>query len=139
MKLLGLCPLCSGTLQYGVRTESFNYKDKTFTVEMSGEYCIECNESFYNIDDAKKNERNITLAKRHIDGMLRPQDITRIRKKMGLSQVKASELFGGGVRSFHKYEKGIIVPPKSLDILLRLIDEGKANLEDLSPSDQKTA
>lgn len=139
MKLLGLCPLCSGNLQYGVRTESFNYKDKTFTVEMNGEYCNECNESFYNIDDAKKNERNITLAKRHIDGMLRPEDITRIRKKMGLSQIQASELFGGGVRSFHKYEKGIIVPPKSLDILLRLIDDGKANLEDLSTGDRKTA
>jgi HTH-type transcriptional regulator / antitoxin MqsA len=139
MKLLGQCPLCSGNLQYGARTKSFNYKDKTFTVEMIGEYCNECDESFYNIDDAKKNERNIALAKRHIDGMLRPEDIARIRKKMGLSQVQASELFGGGVRSFHKYEKGIIAPPKSLDILLRLIDGGKANLEDLLTGEQKTA
>jgi len=139
MKLLGLCPLCNGNLQYGARIESFNYKNKTFTVEMNGEYCNECDESFYNIDDAKKNERNITLAKRHINGMLRPEDITRIRKKMGLSQIQASELFGGGVRSFHKYEKGIIVPPKSLDILLRLIDGGKATLEDVSNGEQKTA
>jgi len=139
MKLLKLCPLCNGSLQYGTRTESFNYKDKIFTVDMNGEYCSECDESFYNIDDAKKNERNIALAKRHIDGMLRPEDITRIRKKMGLSQVQASELFGGGVRSFHKYEKGIIAPPKSLDILLRLIDDGKAKLEDISTSDRKTA
>jgi HTH-type transcriptional regulator/antitoxin MqsA len=139
MKLLEVCPLCNGNLQYGARTESFNYKDKTFTVDMYGEYCSECNESFYNIDDAKKNERNIVLAKRHIDGMLRPEDITRIRKKIGLSQVQASELFGGGVRSFHKYEKGIIAPPKSLDILLRLIDDGKATLEDLSTGVRKTA
>ncbi|MDD4950904.1 type II toxin-antitoxin system MqsA family antitoxin [Sulfuricurvum sp.] len=139
MKLLEICPLCNGNLQYGARTESFNYKDKTFTVDMYGEYCSECNESFYNIDDAKKNERNIALAKRHIDGMLRPEDITRIRKKMGLSQIQASELFGGGVRSFHKYEKGIIAPPKSLDILLRLIDDGKATLEDLSTGSRKTA
>lgn len=139
MKLLGLCPLCNGSLQYGAKTETFNYKDKTFTVDMYGEYCNECNESFYNIDDAKKNERNIALAKRHIDGMLRPEDITRIRKKMGLSQVQASELFGGGIRSFHKYEKGIIAPPKSLDILLRLIDEGKTKLEDLSTGQRKTA
>ncbi|MDD3603515.1 MAG: type II toxin-antitoxin system MqsA family antitoxin [Sulfurovum sp.] len=139
MKLLEICPLCNGNLQYGERTESFNYKNKTFTVDMYGEYCSECNESFYNIDDAKKNERNIALAKRHIDGMLRPEDITRIRKKMGLSQIQASELFGGGVRSFHKYEKGIIAPPKSLDILLRLIDDGKATLEDLSTGSRKTA
>lgn len=139
MKLLGLCPLCNGNLQYGVRIESFNYKNKIFTVEMNGEYCNECDESFYNIDDAKKNERNITLAKRHIDGMLRPEDITRIRKKMGLSQIQASELFGGGIRSFHKYEKGIIAPPKSLDILLRLIDCGKATLEDVSNGEQKIA
>lgn len=139
MKLLGLCPLCNGNLQYGVRIESFNYKNKTFTVEMNGAYCNECDESFYNIDDAKKNERNITLAKRHIDGMLRPEDITRIRKKMGLSQIQASELFGGGVRSFHKYEKGIIAPPKSLDILLRLIDADKATLEDVSNGEQKIA
>lgn len=139
MKLLKQCPLCSGNLEYGVRTVSFNYKEKSFTVEMIGEYCNECDESFYNIEDSKKNERNITLAKRHIDGMLQPEDIARIRKKMGLSQIQASELFGGGVRSFHKYEKGIIAPPKSLDILLKLIDDGKAKLEDLTTGDRKTA
>lgn len=100
MKLLEQCPLCSGNLQYEARTKSFNYKDKTFTVEMIGEYCNECDESFYNIDDAKKNERNIALAKRHIDGMLRPEDIARIRKKWAFRKFRhqsysevASDLF----------------------------------------------
>lgn len=139
MKLLETCPLCDGKLEYGIRVQSFNYRDKDFTVEMSGEYCLECEESFYNQDDAKKNERNIALAKRHIDGLLMPKDIIRIRKKLGLNQIEASDLFGGGIRAFHKYEKGIIAPPKSLDILLRLLDEDKMTLEILQSRNEKTA
>jgi len=139
MKLLETCPLCDGALEYGIRIQSFNYKGKDFTVKMSGEFCPECKEAFYNQDDAKKNERNITLAKRHIDGLLMPEDIIRIRKKLGLNQIEASDLFGGGVRAFHKYEKGIITPPKSLDILLKLLDDGKMTLEILQSSSQKIA
>ena len=33
-----------------------------------------------------------------------PQEIRRIREKIGLSQVEAGELLGGGPRAFTKYE-----------------------------------
>ena len=79
----------------------------------------------------KINERNIALAKRHVDNLLAPEDILRIRKKLNLTQAEAAELFGGGVRAFYKYESTTNNPPRSLDILLRLLDSGQLTLDDV--------
>ncbi|WP_445487870.1 type II TA system antitoxin MqsA family protein [Rhodopseudomonas sp. RCAM05734] len=53
---------------------------------------------------------------------LTPQEIRRIREKIGLSQVEAGELLGGGPRAFTKYESGTIRPAMAIANLLRLLD-----------------
>ena len=53
---------------------------------------------------------------------LTPYDIRRIREKLGLSQVEAGELLGGGPRAFTKYEGGAIKPAASTANLLRMLD-----------------
>src|SRR5688500_18733233 len=52
---------------------------------------------------------------------LTPQEIRRIREKLGLSQVEAGELLGGGPRAFTKYEAGSIRPSASIANMLRLL------------------
>jgi HTH-type transcriptional regulator/antitoxin MqsA len=51
-----------------------------------------------------------------------PKFIISVRKKLKLGQREASELFGGGVNAFSRYETGKIKPPLALVKLLRILD-----------------
>ena len=50
-----------------------------------------------------------------------PKEIRSIRERLGLTQVKAGELLGGGPRAFAKYEAGTIKPAASVINLLRVL------------------
>ena len=51
-----------------------------------------------------------------------PDEIRAIRERLGLTQVQAGELIGGGPRAFTKYESGISKPSAALVRLLRVLD-----------------
>ena len=55
-----------------------------------------------------------------------PEEIREIRTALGLTQVEAGELLGGGSRAFTKYEAGTIKPAASVVNLLRLLKEDPA-------------
>ena len=63
---------------------------------------------------------------------LTPGDIRRIREGLGLSQVEAGELLGGGPRAFTKYESGTIKPAASVANLLRLLEADPSTLSTLA-------
>jgi transcriptional regulator with XRE-family HTH domain len=63
---------------------------------------------------------------------LLPQEIRRIREKIGLSQVEAGELLGGGPRAFTKYESGTIKPTTATANILRLLDANPSAIITLS-------
>ena len=51
-----------------------------------------------------------------------PGEIRAIRERLGLTQVEAGELLGGGPRAFTKYEAGSVKPAASVINLLRLLE-----------------
>ena len=53
---------------------------------------------------------------------LSPDDIRSIRRNLGLTQVQAGELIGGGPRAFAKYESGTVKPAAAVVTLLRLLE-----------------
>ena len=55
-----------------------------------------------------------------------PSEIRAIRERLGLSQVEAGELIGGGPSSFTKYEAGTVKPAASVINLLRLLEANPA-------------
>ena len=57
-----------------------------------------------------------------------PEDIRAIRRSLGLTQVAAGELLGGGPRAFTKYEAGTVKPAASVINLLRLLEANPAAL-----------
>ena len=59
---------------------------------------------------------------------LAPDDIRRIREKLGISQVEAGELLGGGPRAFTKYEGGTIKPAAAIANLLRMAPSASARM-----------
>ena len=60
-----------------------------------------------------------------------PDEIRAIRERLGLTQVGAGELFGGGSRAFTKYEAGKVRPAASVVQLLRLLDANPNALDGL--------
>lgn len=53
---------------------------------------------------------------------LTPADIRRIRERLGLTQIEAGELLGGGIRAFQKYESGTVTPAAPTISLLRILE-----------------
>ena len=51
-----------------------------------------------------------------------PDEIRAIRKRLGLTQVEAGRLVGGGPRAFTKYEAGTLKPAASVLNLLRVLE-----------------
>ena len=60
-----------------------------------------------------------------------PEKIRSIRRKLGLTQVEAGKMLGGGPRGFTKYEAGIVRPAASVVNLLRLLDADPGMLRTL--------
>ena len=125
------CPICDGILKREDKTVVYTYKNHTKEIMQSGDYCTKCQEGFLLPKDLKASQKAIADFKREVDHLLTTDEIKAIRKKLKLTQAKASSLFGGGVRAFHKYETGENAQSKPLDILLKLIDSGKLSIDDI--------
>ncbi len=63
---------------------------------------------------------------------LSPKRIKTIREGLGLSQVEAGELIGGGPRAFTKYESGAIKPAAAVINLLKILETNPASLKILT-------
>lgn len=66
------------------------------------------------------------------DAELTPERIRAIRTSLGLTQVEAGELIGGGPRAFTKYEAGTTKPAAALANLLRLLESEPRALSNLT-------
>ena len=82
------------------RPLTLTYKGKSITVDMPGWYCDQSEESVHTGEDMKVSDRALNQLKARAEGLLEPEDIRRIRKKLGLTQEAAGELIGGGPRAF---------------------------------------
>ena len=63
--------------------------------------------------------------------ILSPDKIRAIRERLGLTQVEAGELIGGGQRAFTKYEAGTVKPSAAVVNLLRLLDANPTTVSTL--------
>ena len=63
--------------------------------------------------------------------VIAPNEIRAIRERLGLTQVEAGELLGGGPRAFTKYEAGSVKPAASVINLLRLLEADPSMLATL--------
>lgn len=83
-------------------------------------------------EDRRVFAANMRGARRRARGLLSPEQITALRERHELSQRRASEIFGGGPRSFQKYEQGTVVPSIAINKLLRLVDRYPDLIRDVS-------
>lgn len=133
------CPLCGkGTLVAAVRDETYEYRGRTATIPVAGDYCTHCGEGISTTDQTDAYLAEARQFRARVDAEpLAPSEIRRIRKRLGMTQKEAGEFFGGGIRAFSQYERGETRPLKSTDKLLRLLDRHPELLAELR--DKKAA
>ncbi len=65
---------------------------------------------------------------RHM-GLMLPKEIKNLRIRLGLNQNEISELLQIGAKSYSRWENGRERPSRSINILLRALDDGKIDIE----------
>ena len=116
------------------------FENETFTVEhaglkakidrLSGWRCSECDEVEF---DARSAKRYAAAGDKLVlqDRDRQRQEIRRIRRKLGLSQLAAARLTGGGHNALSRYERGEAAPLPAVVNLFRLLDKYPELLKDL--------
>jgi HTH-type transcriptional regulator/antitoxin MqsA len=117
-----ICPRTGAPMYRDTRALTLTYKGESITFDMPGWYCDASDESIHSGADMKMSDRALNRLKARIEGLLEPEDIRRIRKKLGLTQGAAGEVIGGGPRAFQKYEGGDLLPSKAISSALVLLD-----------------
>lgn len=119
------CPSCGATeLVKDTRDMPYTYKgESTIIPGVTGEFCPACDEV---ITDTVESRRTMALMmefnKQVNASIVDPGFIASVRKKLALDQREASEIFGGGINAFSRYENGKTKPPLALVKLLKVLD-----------------
>jgi HTH-type transcriptional regulator/antitoxin MqsA len=121
-------PETGAPLHRDVRPLTLSYKGESITVDMPGWYGDESKEGIHTGEDMKVSDRALNRLKARTEGLLEPEEIKRIRKRLGLTQEVAGELIGGGPRAFQKYETGEILPSRAISSALALLDHDPSGL-----------
>jgi HTH-type transcriptional regulator/antitoxin MqsA len=110
---------------------TIGYEDMTETVKgLSGWRCASCGDVEFDADSARRYAAaGDELVLRH--RARESKEIRRIRRKLGLSQVAAARLTGGGHNAFSRYERGEAAPLPAVVNLFRLLDKHPELLKDL--------
>ena len=122
----------------GVRPMTLTYKDENITFDMPGWYCDQSEESTHSGADMKVSDRMLNRLKARSEGLLEPDEIRRIRKKLRLTQEAAGLVIGGGPRAFQKYESGDLLPSRAISSALILLDNDPNALRVLTRRQGKT-
>ena len=118
-----------------------SFKGERFTIEhagmsasvdgLSGWRCQSCDEIEFDAESARRYAAaGDALVPR--DREKQSKEIRRIRRKLGLSQVAAARLTGGGHNAFSRYERGEAVPLPAVVNLFRLLDKHPELLNELA-------
>jgi HTH-type transcriptional regulator/antitoxin MqsA len=134
-----ICPKTGAPMQRDTRPMTLTYKDENMTFDMPGWYCDQSDESIHTGADMKISDRMLNHLKARSEGLLEPEEIRRIRKKLRMTQEAAGILIGGGPRAFQKYESGDALPSRAISSALILLDHDPQALTLLRKKQKESA
>lgn len=121
-------PVTGAPMRRGVRPLTLTYKGQSLTVDMPGWYSTAPDDGVHTGEDMKVSDRALNRLKARVEGLLLPEEIRRIRKKLGLTQAVAGDLIGGGPRAFQKYETGDLLPSRAISSALLLLEHDPSSI-----------
>ena len=126
------CETRKGMKRFEEETFSITHAGLSADVEgLSGWRCGNCDEAEFDAASARRYAAagdKLVLRSR----AQQSKEIRRIRRKLGLSQVAAARLTGGGHNAFSRYERGEAAPLPAVINLFRLLDKHPELLKDLT-------
>ncbi|MFC3652621.1 type II toxin-antitoxin system MqsA family antitoxin [Dyella humi] len=128
------CPSCGAAeLIYDTRNVPYTYKGETTRIPaVTGDFCPACGEVVMDREHGDRYGEWIGRFQRQINAtFVEPGYIAKVRKKLDLDQREASEIFGGGVNAFSRYENGKTKPPLALIKLFKLLDRHPELLDEV--------
>jgi len=108
-----------------------SYKGQSATIDMPGWYCHESGESIHTAEDIKVSDAALKELRLQVENLLKPQEVKRIRTKIGLTQREAGTILGGGPNAFQKYEQDTVTVSKPMSNLLRVLERHPEEVEEL--------
>lgn len=121
-------PETGAPLYRDVRPFTLTHKGESITIAMPGWYGEAPDSGLFDPEDMKVSDRALNRLKARAEGLLEPEEIRRIRKRLGLTQEAAGEVIGGGPRAFQKYESGDLLPSRAISSALVLLDHDPSAL-----------
>ena len=126
------CEANSGMTRFEGECFTIEHAGQTAVVEeLSGWRCQGCGEVQFDTDSRQRyaaaGDELVLRARERV-----ADDIRRIRRKLGLSQIAAARLTGGGHNAFSRYERGETTPLPAVVNLFRLLDKHPELLKDLA-------
>jgi|SRR5476651_1339437 len=117
------CGAREGMTHFEGRGETMSVKGMERRVDnLSGWECQKCGEIEWDPESSERHGQagdELVIAARQMIGA----EMKRIRRKLHLTQKETVQLLsGGGHNAFSRYERGEILPPKALMLLMRLLD-----------------
>jgi HTH-type transcriptional regulator/antitoxin MqsA len=117
---------------------TLTYKGESITFNMPGWYCDSSDETIHTGQDMKVSDRMLNRLKARVEGLLDPDEVRRIRKRLNISQTEAGQMIGGGPRAFQKYESGDLLPSRAISSALTLLDHDPKGLSVLKTRQSRT-
>jgi len=127
------CSVCGGAeLESGVKKVPYTFRGHKTLIDAEGDHCPACGEVSMDREQANAYQARVRAYKAQIIAVtIEPEFIVSVRKKLALTQKEASEIFGGGVNAFSRYEKGVAQPHPSTIKLLRVLDHHPELLKEI--------
>ena len=118
---LRTCPSCrTGQLHEGTRERVFHPHGTALTVTLLTSMCKQCGAEATSASQHDENLRRLAARKAHYGKLLMGEEISRLRRRYGLTQQQASRIFGKGKVTFSRYENETRYPDESTTSLLAL-------------------
>jgi len=117
------CPICDAEAHFVQEMRSVSVGRREATVSDSFFRCGECSEEFYLPGQMDVAQALASRKIREDEDLLQPEEIRRIRERLGLTQADLETLLGTGPKTVVRWEKGTVFQNKATDSLLRIISE----------------
>ncbi len=127
-------PETGQVLVRGLRRITIAHAGQSKDIDMPGWYAADDptgDSGLHDARDMRVSDRALVELKARAQGLLTPQVIRGIRKRLSLTQKRAGLLIGGGPNAFQKYEAGDVMISRPADAALRLLANDPGRLQEL--------
>jgi putative zinc finger/helix-turn-helix YgiT family protein len=130
------CPICGSSATAIKETKKAKYRGETVEVATELFRCDDCKERFVTPTQMGMHVRAVKNEVRKKEGMLPPERIVEIRKKLCLTQSELENVLGTGPKMAVRWESGKVIQSRGHDNMLRLLERDPSILKYLQQIQQ---